>query len=90
MAKKKPVISLLIQGKDCYDPEDYLLVHKDRYAALVKREIAELDKVYVASLERLLGRLVDACEFNNGTWIYKEAIQDAKMVLNRPSVIVES
>lgn len=35
-AKNKPDPSLLVQAKDCYNPEDYLLVHKDRYADIVK------------------------------------------------------
>lgn len=36
MAKKKPDPSLVVQAKDCYDPTDYVMVHKDRYAKLVQ------------------------------------------------------
>lgn len=41
MAKKKPDPSLVVQAKDCYDPADYIMIHKDHYAKLLERVAPE-------------------------------------------------
>lgn len=41
---KAKVRANVVQAKDCYDPADYVLVHKDRLAAL-KVEIRQLGEM---------------------------------------------
>lgn len=48
--KAKPRIDI-VQAKDCYDPADYVLVHKDRLAELE----AEI---------RQLGEMGDVCTYS--------------------------
>jgi hypothetical protein len=82
-----------VQAKDCFAPADYVMVHKDymkRAEAYREDWIKSADafnrlfdeKVHLAAVETMLGRLVDACEFHNGTMIFRETIAEAKLLLN--------
>lgn len=35
MKRKRPSDDLTVKAKDCYDPADYIMVHKDWYADLL-------------------------------------------------------
>lgn len=47
------------------------------------------DKAHIGTLERILGRLVDAYEFDHGTSIYRETIEEAKLLLNHTPHIAD-
>lgn len=55
--------SLTVQPKDCYDPTDYILVHKDRIAQLQRQHAQGLaawsanNAHHMAQIERLQGAL---------------------------------